>query len=180
MPKSYVYIPFDKELYDDLVRFSDGGFDVSQFAQEQIMDFFERNLGSTSNRHFFGARTIDFYRKHFPDYVEEVEENVRKAEELDLAEFFERPMKWKEVTLSSGTKARMQYAGQHHFAVVRNGKFEDESGRYSPSEWARNVAGGTSRNAWRDIELKEHFSTVWVPAQLLRDKARAERSGGNA
>jgi len=178
MPTSSIYIPFPKELYDDLVRFSDGGLDVTAFAEEQIMDFLERNLGGTTNR-LFGARSIDFYRKYFPDYVEEVEERLRIAEELDLAELLERPMKWKELTLPSGTKTRMQYGGQHHFAVVRDGRLEDESGRYSPSEWARKVAANTSRNAWRDIEIKEPGSAIWEPAHSLRAQ-RAKRGGQNA
>jgi hypothetical protein len=153
--------------------------DVPAFAEEQIMDFLERNLGGPTNR-LFGARSVDFYKKYFPDYAAEVEGRLREAEELGLAELLEQPMKWKELTLPSGTKARMQYGGRHHFAVVREGKLEDESGRYSPSEWARNVAAGTSRNAWRDIEVKEPGSTIWLPAQFLRDKERAKSGGHNA
>jgi hypothetical protein len=44
----------------------------------------------------------------------------------------------------------------------------------SPSEWASKVAGGTSRNAWRDLWFKEPLSKTWVPAQLVRDQAQQE------
>lgn len=171
-----IFIPFDKELYDDLVRFSDGGLDVSEFASEQIMDYLERNLGDATSR-LFGARSIDFYRKYFPEYAKEAEARWKEAEELSLIELLDKPLVWKEITVPPGTKVRMQYGGTHHFATVRDGKIEDDSGRYSPSRWARKVANNTSRNAWRDIEFMELGSSVWVPAQLLRNKSKISMPG---
>lgn len=180
MTKEIVFIPFDKELYDDLVRFSDGGLDVSAWAEEQIMDCLERNLGDLTSR-LFGARSIDFYRKYYPDYAKEAEARLRQAEVLDLEELLVKPLVWKEITVKSGTKVRMQYGGTHHFAVVRDGKIEDGSGAYSPSQWAKHIANGTSRNAWRDIEFRQEESTHWVPAEVLRDKVRhASREADDA
>ena len=70
------------------------------------------------------------------------------------------------------TDVRMAYGGTHHYAKVTNGRIVDADGDYSPSEWASKVAGGTSRNAWRDLWFREPTSKHWVPAQLLRDQAR--------
>ena len=176
MTEKLIYIPFPKELYDDLIRFSDGGMDVSVWLEDQLMDFFERNLGAATSE-LFGARSTEFYRKYFPDYAKEVEENLRRAEELDLVELIEKPLVWKEITINSGTKVRMQYGGTHHFAVVRDGKIQDRSGSYSPSQWARKVANDTSRNAWRDIEFKDSGSTHWRLAEILRDKVRSQLEG---
>lgn len=177
MTRSIVFIPFDRELYEDLVRFSDGSMNVPAFAEEQIMDFLERNIGG-ANVNFFGSRTLDFYRKYFPDYAEEIEKEALKAEALELEEILWKPLVWKEVKVKSGTKVRMQYGGTHHFATVKDGKIEDESGRYSPSQWAGKIANGTSRNAWRDIEFKEEGSTHWTLAEILRSKVRREGIGG--
>lgn len=177
MSTKCVFIPFSRELYDDLVRFSDGNMNVSSWAEEQIMDYLERNLEDAPSR-LFGPRAIEFYLKYFPDYAKEAEARLRHAEKLELEEFLAKPLVWKEITVKSGTKVRMQYGGTHHFAVVRNGKIEDDSGPYSPSQWARKVANGTSRNAWRDIEFREDGSTYWMPAELLRNKFRHESARG--
>jgi hypothetical protein len=66
----------------------------------------------------------------------------------------------------------MAFGHDHHYAKVKGGKIVDDDGSYSPSEWASKVAGGTSRNAWRDLWFKEPLSKNWVPAQLLRDQTR--------
>ena len=68
----------------------------------------------------------------------------------------------------------MHYGAEDHYAEVKNGRIVDETGRYSPSEWASKIAGGTSRNAWRDLWFKEPLARTWVPAQLLRDQAYSE------
>ena len=171
MPDDTIYIPFNKELYDDLVRFSDGTIDVSNFAETQIMDYMERNVGGLTSK-VFGPRALDFYRKYFPDYAKEAEERIKRIEDLSLVELFDSPLVWKDITVEPGSKVRMQYGGTHHFAIVRDGKIEDEAGRFSPSQWARHIASGTSRNAWRDIEFMLQGSTIWVLADDLRKKAR--------
>jgi hypothetical protein len=83
-----------------------------------------------------------------------------------------RPLVWKEVTILSGSEVRMFYNGTHHYAAIKGGKIVDHDTEYSPSEWASKIAGGTSRNAWRDLWFKEALSKTWVPAQLLRNQAQ--------
>jgi hypothetical protein len=92
-----------------------------------------------------------------------------------------KPLVWKEVSIPSGSEVRMPYGGQHHYAKIRGGHIVDDDGeKYSPSEWASKVAGGTSRNAWRDLWFREPLSKTWVPAQLLRDQAREERKSSKS
>jgi hypothetical protein len=74
----------------------------------------------------------------------------------------------------SGNLGIFRYGDQHHYATVQRGHIIDDGKEYSLSEWASKVAGGTSRNAWRDLWFKEPLSKTWVPAQLLRDQARQE------
>jgi len=66
----------------------------------------------------------------------------------------------------------MFYNGVHHYGAVKGGKIIDDGKDYSPSEWASKIAGGTSRNAWRDLWFREPLSNTWVPAQLLRNQAQ--------
>lgn len=180
MTTDVVFIPFSKDLYDDLVRFSDGEMDVPSWAEEQILDYLERNIGAATSQ-LFGSRAKEFYEKYAPDYAKEVADRLERAEELEMMELLEKSLVWKEIEIASGTKVRMQYGGAHHFAIVRDGKIEDDSGRYSPSQWAMKVANGTSRNAWRDIEFRDSFATHWKSAELLRSRARAEaRSADDA
>jgi hypothetical protein len=72
----------------------------------------------------------------------------------------------------------MAYGDKHRYATVRRGHIVDDGEEYSPSEWASKVAGGTSRNAWRDLWFKEPLSKTWVPAQLLRDQAEEAQQRG--
>ncbi|AZO72165.1 hypothetical protein [Mesorhizobium sp. M1D.F.Ca.ET.043.01.1.1] len=87
---------------------------------------------------------------------------------------FNKPLVWKEVTIPQGSEVRMAYGADHHYAKIQGGKIVDASGEYSPSEWASKVAGGTSRNAWRDLWFRLPLTKDWVPAQTLRSKKGQE------
>ena len=58
-------------------------------------------------------------------------------------------------------------------AVVRHEEIEFEEEVYTPSQLANKIAGGTSRNAWRDLRIKERGSSQWVLADDLRRRAKA-------
>ena len=121
---------------------------------------------------FFGERDVEFAELYFPEVAaewlkEDVEAHTSRRKEA-------QPLVWKEITVQHGSAVRMPYGGKHHYAEIKNGRIVDESGSYSPSEWASKVAGGTSRNAWRDLWFKEPMAKAWVPAQLLREQARSE------
>jgi len=169
MTTNYIYIPFDRQLYNDIVQFSDGRLDPVSLAEEQVLDLIERNLDNNAND-WFCDRLIDFVKAHFPYRTKEFEERLK---EIDADDNFCATLIWKEVSVPSGTHVRMHYNGVHHFARVKNGHIEDADGRFSPSEWARKVANNTSRNAWRDLSFKAPLESVWVPAELLRSQAKA-------
>ena len=166
MPDSVIYIPFPRDLYDDIVRFSEGRFDPVDLAEEQILNLFERNLGDLTDQ-WFGENMYEFAKRHFPDYADE----LRRESTAPLREA--RPLIWKDVVIQHGARVRMQYGGTHHFAKVDNGKIVDDDGKFSPSAWARKTANDTSRNAWRDLWFKNPMSSHWRPAEILRDEAKA-------
>ena len=175
MAKSYIYIPFDRDFYDDIVRLSDGKLDPAHLAEEQVASLIERNLYGMAYD-WFGDRLPEFVRIHFPNEAERVEAEYQKACSADRASRIsspardrrDAPLVWKQVTVLSGTEARMRYKGAYHFAHVKNGKIKDDDGRFSPSEWASKVANETSRNAWRDLEF--NLDGSWTRADKLRFK----------
>jgi len=57
MTTNYIYIPFDRQLYNDIVQFSDGRLDPVSLAEEQVLDLIERNLDNNAND-WFGDRLI--------------------------------------------------------------------------------------------------------------------------
>lgn len=174
MPDSTILVPLRQSMVVDLIRFSNGALTpeaIGSMAEEQLLDFFERSF-THSGPNWFGDRALEFAEIYFPHIAQKW-----TTEDLDAVENYRKdnkPLVWKEVTIAHGSKVRMHYGGEHHFATVENGRIVDESGSYSPSEWASKVAGGTSRSAWRDLWFKEPLASTWVPAQLLRDQALSE------
>lgn len=163
MSNDIIYIPFPRELYDDVIRFSDGQVRPESVAANEVRGWLSYSVEVDYD--LWGDRIEEVAEKYAPDIYE-------KWQTKDAAAHIDRlPLVWKEVTISAGSEVRMAYGGSHHYAKVKGGKIVDDDGAYSPSEWASKVAGGTSRNAWRDLWFKEPGRT-WVPAQLLRDQAQ--------
>jgi hypothetical protein len=71
--------------------------------------------------------------------------------------------------LPNGTKISMLYGGKSHDAEVRHDKIllgnEEIS---SPSLLASKIAGGTSRNAWRDLRIKRPTDMEFTLTDDLR------------
>lgn len=78
-----------------------------------------------------------------------------------------RGYRWKELFLPHGTEARFRYKGRYHYAVVEGDEFRSGEDATSPSQFANTVAN-SSRNAWRDIEVKRPGDREWRLAQSLR------------
>lgn len=171
-----IYVPFPRKLYDDLIRFSDGKCDPVEWAVSRLEDWIERNFSSEcsglgwANDHFmamFDERMEDFAAEFYPevlDYWERQDEAAAQARREGS-----RPLVWKYVTVPSGSDVRMTYGGTQHYAKVIDGAIKDDSGTYTPSEYASKVAGGTSRNAWRDLWFRLPGESRWQPATLLRE-----------
>jgi len=174
MTDPIMMIPIRQSLCIDLIRFSEGRFtpeSIGEMAEEQILNHLEREFDEF-NEGYFRERALEFAEVYFPHIV--VEWLKQDADALASYQKATKPLVWKEVTVTDGSGVRMHYGGEYHYAKVKNGHIVDEIGSYSPSEWASKVAGGTSRNAWRDLWFKETLTRTWVPAPLLRDKARSE------
>ena len=177
-----LYIPFSRELYNDLVRHSQGRVDPAELAEDRVRCWLDLGLQMTGNQwgpdddflEAFGERPLELARKYAPGVVEAWEE--QEDAEIARRTAARKPLVWKDISVPAGSQVRMSYGGQHYYATVTNGKIVDEDGEFSPSEWAYKVANRTSRNAWRDLWFKEPGSSAWVPAQMLRERNREARS----
>ncbi len=75
---------------------------------------------------------------------------------------------WAPLFLPNGTSICMEYKKEKHYATVKFGKIDFNGESYSPSEFARVVANGTNRNAWRDLLIKKPGDEQWMLADHLR------------
>lgn len=131
------------------------------------------------------AGLIDFLREEGSDRdpVKAVEDAIDywidnaswKQEDL-LPEIFQVPPRhqrgyiWKEVFLPHGTRLRMRYKRQDHYAKVEGDEILYQGEPVSPSEFAFRVTK-TSRNAWRDIWIKRPDDSKWYLADDLRSQS---------
>ena len=169
MPDDVIYVPLRRKLYDDIVRFSDGRIDPAEMAQVQLENWVARDL-EDGFEDYWGDRFEEAAEEYAPHLLEKL---AREREQYSVKLREERkPLVWKEISVPAGSEVRMPYGDTHHYAKVERGSIVDDGKEYSPSEWASKIAGGTSRNAWRDIWFREPYSKTWIPAQLLRDQAR--------
>ena len=77
--------------------------------------------------------------------------------------------RWKALFLPHGTIVRMKYKGEFHYAKVDGDRITFKGQSVSPSEFANGVTG-TSRNAWRDIEIRRPGDETWHLADNLRPR----------
>lgn len=98
-----------------------------------------------------------------------------KKEDL-MPEIFdvEKGYLWKELFLPHGTAVRMRYKNQYYYAVIKGDEFIYDNESISPSLFANKVTA-SSRNAWRDLELKRPKDRHWMPAERLRKEAKSNR-----
>lgn len=171
MAENVVFIPISRKLYDDIVRFSDGKADPAELAEWNLEAWITRDL-EIGDGSLWGERFNDVAAEYAPHVLSDKDRLMveRDREATDLA----KPLVWKEVSIPAGSEVRMSYRDTHHYAKVEAGRISDVDGTYTPSEWASKIADGTSRNAWRDLWFRERHSKTWVPATLLRQKARAQ------
>jgi hypothetical protein len=104
-------------------------------------------------------------------WSEEHATEVAAEEGDDELRRFGSPLKgyhWKNVFLPNGTKIRMKYRGQEHFAEIRQEKMMTGDRETSPSAWANSNARFTARNAWRDLWVLRPGDTTWRLADQLR------------
>lgn len=79
----------------------------------------------------------------------------------------QRGYRWKTLFLPDGTKVRMRYRGQYHYAEVIGDELLVDGKPLSPAEFTHKVTN-TNRNAWRDIEVLRPAEKTWRAADQLR------------
>jgi len=76
----------------------------------------------------------------------------------------------KHIFLPHGTRVRMKYRREFHYAKVDGDQIVYQGQSVSPSEFANKVTN-SSRNAWRDLWIKKPDMSQWVQATELRQEA---------
>lgn len=155
---SKVCVPIDAKTYAEFILRSGRNVDVTNFIENIIQDYLDRTEGDA-----------DIWSdKHAEKFHSQLGEDFEKTYG-DPEGFYQ----WDNLFLWNGTQIRMRYKGRDYFAVVRDEEINFEEWAYSPSQLAKKIANGTSRNAWRDLWIKERGSPQWVLAYDLRRNAKA-------
>ncbi|MBN9336009.1 hypothetical protein [Devosia sp.] len=152
-----IYVPISKDLYNDIVRFSDGQIRPETVAEDLLLRWV--------------ADSAQAGDEHWGKRKEEV---LGKYATANVIVDWAIPLVWKGLNFPEGTEVRMSYGGSDYFAKVMNGKVVDRDGSFSPSEWASKIAQGTSRNAWRDLWLRLPGAPNWVQATQFRSRSENE------
>ena len=147
---AYICVPINVELYAELVRRS-GKADVSGLIEHSVESFLDRTKGDT-----------DLWPA---EYVGKLAEEEAFREKYGDPEGY---CPWNSLRLPNGTKIRMTYGGQDSYAEIRHEQFRWGKETMSPSQFAGRVAGGTNRNAWRDLYIQVPGSSSWELADSLR------------
>ena len=154
-----VSIAIDAEIYAEFVVRRGKGIDVALTVENIVRDFLDR--------------TRDDPDLWSAEYLNGLVSGGAGREDSDpLAGDPRRGYQWQTLFLPNGTQVRMTYRGASHHAEVRHERIEAEGETFSPSEWARRVAGGTNRNAWRDLWLRLPGEIDWRLADNLRRRHR--------
>lgn len=152
-PMEFVSVPIPCSLYNEFILRTGSDCNVPAMIVEQTYNFLERTIGD-------------------PDiWSQEHADAHGDSEALEWRDTYgpsHKGHQWKELLLLNGTKIKMTYKGKDHFAEVRHEMIVSGEGEYTPSEWVSHVAGGTSRNAWRDLHLLFPRDETWIPADEER------------
>jgi len=154
VPTTTIAISIDSELIGELfLRVGNPRADIEQYVDYAVRDFLERTADDGN------------WSEAYYEYRES------QANSKDFATEFgdsKDGYHWAPLFLPNGTHIRMEYKKEVFQAIVKHNKiiFKEES--YSPSELARFIAAGTSRNAWRDLLIKRPNDADWTLADTLR------------
>ena len=155
---SKVCVPIDADMYAEFILRSGKNVDVASFIENIVQNYLDGTEGDPkiwSDQHAekFHAQLGEDFEKTYGD-----------------PEGF---YQWDNLFLWNGTKIRMRYKGRNYFAVVRDDEINFEEEAYTPSQLAKKIANGTSRNAWKDLWIKNRGSSQWVLADDLRRHFKA-------
>jgi hypothetical protein len=178
-----IFVPFDRKLYDNIVRLSNGKYDPAHLALTALQGWLE--TGGAEYDFDWGenyAEALELFsgvkseNASKPSFEPDREQAPTTEIEMEgQAQVDEGLMRWGPLQLPTGTKLRMEYQREHYFASVEKGKISFNGAYFTPSTWASRVANGTSRNAWRDVEIYNEKRKSWELAALLRDRMSQKR-----
>ncbi len=159
-PEKMIYIPISQETYNEIVfRLTDydgSCGDVAGFIEDAIVASHLEALSGESGYGMWSDRYDDFLDNKLAD------------EDINSYGPPHQGYQWKNLLLPNKTKIKMSYLGSAKYADVRHEKLVYEGKSYSPSVLAKVIAGGTSRNAWRDLWIKRPKDKDWVLADTAR------------
>lgn len=147
-----IAIPIDSEIIGEMFLRAGPNADISDWIENVMRDYLERTADDEWSDSYYA------YRKS-------------QVGAVDFAAEFGDPKggyHWAPLFLPNGTLIRMEYKKEVSGAAVKNNKIEFKGEYYSPSELARVIASGTSRNAWRDLLIKRPGDADWCLADDLR------------
>lgn len=163
---SKLAVPLDSSLVGELFLRVGTDVDVTAWIENVLADYLERTCDD------------DGWREEYYSHV--TTERGRRAQGHEFGDPTEGYV-WQSVFLLNGTRLRMTFKRQQHFAIVKHCSLDFEGSAFaSPSELASHIAGGTSRNAWRDFWVKRPSDPQFIPADSLRMKAMQSVVDGNA
>lgn len=161
-----VYIPIPASIYSEFILRRGEHVDVGSWVSDIVEGYLDRTYGDANI----------WSEKHAEEAAEEdTAEEERRRTNGDPTKGYQ----WQTVFLPNGTRIRMLYRAENHYAAIQHEKLIYEGKSLSPSEFARGVADKgtgthTNRNAWRDLYLLLPGKKDWVQADVLRK----QRVGG--
>lgn len=164
----FVCIPISCVLFNEFSLRCNRSVDPSPWIENIIRDYLDRTKGDAaiwSARH---ARRV------------ELDEKVEGL--LDSIGPPDQGYQWKNVLLRNGSRIRMTYKGEDHFAFIANGQLRYNDKSTSPSQFAAAVAEGSSRNAWRDLWIQEpqqEGDSGWERADRIRTRLKNRKGRPN-
>jgi len=150
-----ICVPISTEIIYEMLLRVGPDTDISEWIENIVSDYLERTEGN------------DNWSKEYYEYLE------RRTGESDFKEKYGDAIKgyrWQDLDLPNGTQIYMEYKREKYFASVKFEKIVYENKSFSPSELVREIANGTTRNAWRDLYIKRPGEKEWKLADDLRKK----------
>ena len=157
-----IFIPFSAQLYAEFVLRTGSHDGIPKFVEGIVETYLDRTFGDAA---IWGDKHAEQAETQEAKWSEDRETNGDPLKGYQWAALFVR----------NGTKVRMQYQGAYHYAAIQHEKLMHEGEALSPSEFARNIAGGTNRNAWRDLYLQFPGQKGWEQADVLRKQGGGRR-----
>jgi hypothetical protein len=76
---------------------------------------------------------------------------------------------WESLFLPAGTQIRTKYFGEFKVASIEEDSIVWNGARYpSFAKLVNEMRGGTTNNAWKELQIKRPSDSSWVPALSLR------------